>query len=229
MRTTNHRIFPLNFDSLQLLEAPRYGLSTRFPRGIIVAALLLCVTGCGGGGGTICLLDCLTAPTNAGGGTLNTGAAEFIYVVQQPATGNGTILEFSATASGSVSPSETITPDLAIAQVCTDEYGYIYIATSQGISEYSYGVTGNSTPVRTIPENTTTGIYEIDGMAVSPTGEILIGQDGGDVDEWSASQKRQRRSRAAHPRVLADRRQPLSGRRRQPGCDRRLRQHLHRA
>jgi hypothetical protein len=186
MPTANHRIFPRHFNSLQLLDALATDFRCAFRAPFSVTALLLCVTGCGGG--TACLSGgpCQPGPTNTGA-TGNT-PAEFIYVVQQPATGNGTILEFSATASGSVSPTATITPGLPLKQVNTDQSGNIYIVTSQGISEYAAGTTGTPTPLRTIPENTTTGIYAIDGMAVSHTGEILIGQDGGDVDEWSATQ-----------------------------------------
>jgi hypothetical protein len=182
MRTANHPIFPLNFDSLQLLETLATVFRSAFCAAFIVAALLLCVTGCGGGnsGGS--------SSGNGTGTTANTSAADNIYVIQQPATGNGTILEFSATASGSVSPTATITPGLPLKQVNTDQDGNIYIVTTQGISEYAAGTTGTPTSLRTIPVTTTTGIYQIDGMAVSPTGDIVIGQDGGDLDEWSATQ-----------------------------------------
>ena len=184
MRTANHLVFPLNFDSLQPLETLATVFRSAFRAAFIVAALVLCVTGCGGGNGS----GSSGGNTNTGGGSVNTGAAEVIYVVQQPATGDGTILEFSATASGSVSPTATITPGSPLAQVNTDQDGNIYIVTAQGISEYAAGTTGTPASLRTIPVTTATGIYEIDGMAVSPTGDILIGQDGGDVDEWSAIQ-----------------------------------------
>jgi sugar lactone lactonase YvrE len=178
MRTANPRILPLNFGSLQPLEALARVFRSAFCAAFIVAALLLCVTGCGGGNSSS------SSGGNTGGGSSNTGAADNIYVVQLTAPGIGTILEFPATASGSVSPTATITPGLDLEQVNTDQDGNIYIVTTQDIREYASGATGAATPVRTLSINT----LIINGMAVSPTGEILIGNDGGDVDEWGATQ-----------------------------------------
>jgi hypothetical protein len=172
---------------VQLLEGLAQVL--RFAlRAAFVAALILGVVGCGSSSSGS------SSNTGAGGtttGTSSTGAAQTVYVVQQPASATGSILEFSATASGSISPTATITPGLVLSQVCTDQAGDIYIATKQGINEYSASTTGTPTSasiLRSIPTGSTTGIYGIDGMAVSLTGEIVIGQDGGDTDEWSATQ-----------------------------------------
>jgi len=158
-------------------------------RALLMAAVVAGIWGCGGGtssGGS-------SSNENSGGdagatSSTNTGAAENLYVIQQPSGGAGTILEFPATASGSVSPTATITPSLVLGQVATDQAGNIYVVTSTDIREYAAGATGSPTPLRSILAGTTSGIYDIDGMTVSPTGEIVIGQDGGDVDEWSATQ-----------------------------------------
>jgi hypothetical protein len=143
----------------------------------VVTLNLVLLTGCGSS----------PAASSGGGGGGNTGAATSVYVVQNTNTG-GSILEFSATASGSVSPTNSITTGLPLSQIATDQAGNIYVYTFEDIREYAVGATGSAKPIRAIVAGTTSGIYEVDGLAVSPTGAIVVGQDGGDVDEWSATQ-----------------------------------------
>jgi hypothetical protein len=168
----------------QLLKGPAKDLRLVL-RSAFLTALLIGMAGCGGGGSSS---SSGSTGGNNSGGSGNPTAAQTVYVVQQPTGAAGTILEFSATASGSASPTATIAPGFTIGPVATDQSGNIYVATTQGVNEYAAGATGAATPTRNIPVTQITGIYAVDGLAVSPTGEILIGQDGGDVDEWSATQ-----------------------------------------
>jgi len=180
-----HRLSPSSLTLLQFLD----GLATvlRYAvRAAFIAALVIGVVGCGSGnsGGSSGGNSSGSGGNTSSTGTVSTSAAENIYVVQIASNGVGTILEFPATASGSTSPTATITPGLPLEQVNTDQDGNIYIVTYQDIREYAAGATGTATPTRTL--SIPTGA--IDGMAVSPAGEILIGEDGGDIDEWSATQ-----------------------------------------
>ena len=120
------------------------------------------------------------------GPTTNPGAAERIYVVQQPDTGNGTILQFAATASGVAKAQSTITLGTPLAHVATDSFGNIY-AFNGNIVEFASGASGNPTPIREITSTTVSRICCVDGLAVSPAGALVIGQDNGEVDEWSAT------------------------------------------
>ncbi len=139
-------------------------------------------TGCGRAINTMVPLF----PTAPAGPTANPGAAERIYVVQQPSTGAGTILEFAGGASGAVSPAATIAPGAPVEQVATDSFGNIY-AFAGNIVEYASGASGSPTPIRQITTSTASRICCVDGLAVSPAGKIVIGQDDGEVDEWSAT------------------------------------------
>lgn len=151
---------------------------------VVSIGLTAGLAGCGGGssksGGSV--------TGGGGGGLVNTGAAEFVYVIQQPTGAAGLILQFPASSSGSVAPTATLTPGSQVGAVATDQLGNVYVDTALDIREYVAGATGTAMPIRSIPVGATSGIYSIDGLAVSPTGEIVIGQDGGDVDEWSATQ-----------------------------------------
>jgi hypothetical protein len=161
-------------------------------KALVMAAVVAGVVGCGGGtntlGGTSGTTTGGTTTTTTTAGSINIGAATSVYVIQQLSNSAGTILEFPATASGSVAPVATIAPGLVLGQVATDQLGDIYVATSTDIREYASGTIGSPTPIRMIPSGTVTGLYDIDGLAVSPTGAIVVGQDGGDIDEWSATQ-----------------------------------------
>ena len=128
----------------------------------------------------------LTGPTGPTGPTTNPAAAERIYVVQQPNTGNGSILQFAATDTGVVTAQSTITPGTPLAHVATDSVGNIY-AFNGNIVEFAASASGNPTPLREINAGTAARICCIDGLAVSPAGAIVIGQDNGEIDEWSAT------------------------------------------
>jgi hypothetical protein len=174
MRASSHRISPLNFDSLQLLETPRYGLSIRFPRGIIVAALLLCVTGCGGGSGSSGGSATTAAPALASGG------ATSVYVAESNYSGIAWgILQLPATTNGSVSPTSALiltgTTDLTnVSCIAIDSSGQLYVALENGSTSwevlvYAAGATGTATPIRTL-----TGLSYISAMAIDSAGSLYL-------------------------------------------------------
>ena len=159
--------------------------------------IVLLVVGCGGSSGSSSSSTTGTTTTTTGSGgtttttptgpTANTGAAQRIYVVQQPSSpANGTILQFAATATGSATPASTITPGTPVAQVATDKLGNIYFFNGN-IVEYAAGATGSPTALRQISSGTTSRICCVDGLGVSPDGAIVLGQDNGEIDEWSAT------------------------------------------
>jgi len=154
-------------------------------RGLILSLSLLLnvalITGCGAGSSTTTTIGTNPTPT---GPTINIGAATRVYVVQQPSTGAGTILQFSATASGNVPPASMISPGTKVFQVNTDQYGNIYYFGDH-IVELASGSSGSPTPTREIQAGTVSRICCVDGMGVSPTGSIVLGQDNGEIDEWS--------------------------------------------
>ena len=146
---------------------------------------LACLTACGGGGIT----------TSTGGGGVP--SAPSVYVIQNSATfGSGTpmILKFSATASGSVSPTATISgpTNTAFNALSIDGAGNIYTSyygpkDAGGVLEYAAGATGTVSPVRTILANATTGVTAVDGLATNAAGEIFVGEDYGGVQAFSAA------------------------------------------
>ena len=145
------------------------------------AALLI-----GGCGGNSTSTTTITNPTSPNGPTKNTGVAQRIYVVQQAGSAAGSILQFSATASGNVSPASTITPNTLVSQVATDSYGNLYFFNGN-VVEYAAGSSGTPTATRQINAGTSSRICCLDGLGVGPEGNIVMGQDNGEVDEWSAT------------------------------------------
>ena len=143
-----------------------------------VSAVLINIAGCAGPAST---------PPPSRGTTL--------YVIQNPATfgsGNGAILQFSASASGSVSPTATINgpANTSFNGLAADGTGNIYTSyygpTDPGaVVEYAAGSTGSAIPVRSLSANATTGVTAVDGLGASSTGEIFVGEDYGGVQAFS--------------------------------------------
>ena len=152
---------------------------------LLGVAAVLCIAGCGGS--SPANTGTSTPPATPAGPTPNSGAAVRIYVVQQSGSLAGSILQFPATASGSVSPASTITPNTPVAQVATDAYGNIYFFNGSNIVEYAAGSSGAPTPTRQIMAGSASRICCLAGLGVSPGGTILLGQDNGEIDEWSAT------------------------------------------
>jgi len=132
-----------------------------------------------------------------GGGTTTPTAAKSIYVIQNSLTfpiTPGSILQFSTAASGSISPENIITPPATsddFQGLATDADGNVYVSTrTQTVAtllEYAPGASGSATPISTIPSNSTTELYAPDGIAISPTGQIIVGEDSGAIVTYSAN------------------------------------------
>jgi len=154
----------------------------------LVVAIFLSFAGCG---------DSSSMAGGGGGGTHPRSAAQDVYVIQAPAaypTDSGSILRFSASASGSVAPVSTITfPTGNYYQgLTTDSDGNIYVGSNQphnvmSLLEYAVGSTGSATPTRTIPSDNTTKMWDPDGLAIGPEGQIVVGEDNGGVATYSAT------------------------------------------
>ena len=117
-----------------------------------------------------------------------------MFVIQFPATpiptgGSASILQFSATATGSVTPVATIAAPAStlFEELATDSSYNIYtssitlsIATGTApigdVRAYALGATGAATPARTLPgyaAGSNTKIGAVDGVAVSSTSQGL--------------------------------------------------------
>lgn len=148
-------------------------------RSLILLSGLFALISCSGGS--------YTSPTVTPTPTPTPKAATNVYVIQNPTNfgvGSGTILQFSATASGSASPLSTLTAPTGSSfnAVATDGVGNLYVGTSspksEDIREYAPGTT---TAIRTLPGTTTTKIGAVDAIAVSAGGEIFAAEDSGGV------------------------------------------------
>jgi len=154
----------------------------------VVAAILLILAGCGGNSSSV---------HTGGGGTQPPSAAKDVYVIQSPVSygmSSGTILQFSATASGSVSPESTITApaDTAFQGLATDSDGDIYAGgyapnDVMSLLEYSSGSSGSAIPTKNIPNNDTTQMWDPDGLAIGPNGQVIVGEDNGGVATYTAT------------------------------------------
>jgi hypothetical protein len=152
----------------------------------VVLAVIFSLTGCGGKSSTG-----VTPPPPA--------AAKSIYVIQNSLTfpiTPGSILQFSTATSGNIAPENTIIPPLAgddLQGLATDAQGNLYVSTrtqteaTTELLEYSPGANGTATPTRNIPSNDTTMMFAPDGLAISPTGQIIVGEDNGGVATYSST------------------------------------------
>lgn len=114
-------------------------------------------------------------------------AATNVYVIQNPTNfgvGSGTILQFSATATGTASPVSTVAAPTGASfnGIATDSTGNLYVSTStptsEDIREYAAGAT---TASRILPGTATTKIGAVDGIAASASGEIFAAEDSGGI------------------------------------------------
>jgi hypothetical protein len=152
----------------------------------IVLAVIFSLTGCGG-----------KSTTGTGTTPPPPAAAKSIYVIQNSLTfpiTPGSILQFSTATSGNVTPENTIIPPLAgddLQGLATDAQGNLYVSTrtqteaTTELLEYSPGANGTATPTRSIPSNSTTMMWAPDGLAISPTGQIIVGEDNGGIATYS--------------------------------------------
>jgi sugar lactone lactonase YvrE len=142
--------------------------SMRFLIVLALSVIGISLAGCGG-----------SLPSNAPAGIqtqaappLAAGGATSLYVIQQPTSGAASILQFSATANGSVAPLSTLTLPAGLTPlfVTTDTLGKIYVGTTPAaggagqILVYAAGASGTATPLQTILGSATLG----QGTFVSP-------------------------------------------------------------
>ena len=170
--------------------------------GATVLAMML--AGCSSGSSS-------STGTTGGGGTTTPPAptaSPSVFVIQFPALPltagtSASILQFSATATGSATPTATITApaNTLFEELATDAAYNIYtssfvVPTTSGttgsgdIRGYALGATGAATPTRILPgyaAGTNTKIGAVDGIAASSTGAIYLGLDSGAVEAFSAA------------------------------------------
>ena len=153
-----------------------------------MALLILggCATGSSGGG------------VNNGGGT-TTG--QRVYVIQEPVTfssGPASILEFSESFNGSVSPAATIVDTVnpsVFNDLSSDGSGNIYVAAlyatpsaSDTFRAYVPGTTGVSASLRSVTAAAAApSIGATEAMVAGPTGEIYVAGQFGGVQVYSAT------------------------------------------
>jgi hypothetical protein len=166
---------------------------------LVLSSTLVLIAGCGGSSSP--------GSSNSGSGsggsgssTLASGGATSIYVDQITTTGTAdSILQFSTSSTGNVSPAATLSPPTAmyVDAVATDSSGQIYVAGSVGASYsvqeeilvYPAGSTGSATPSRTIIENSATAVLPY-ALAVDAAGLIYVtgfGPSGSVIAIYSAS------------------------------------------
>jgi hypothetical protein len=138
------------------------------------------------------ITGCASGSTNSSNSTsaLATGGAKNVYVIQQPAPGVS-ILQFSATSNGPVSPISVLTmpADLILYTVAVDNQGQIYAAgvhypnqQQEGeILIYAAGASGAATPIRTISGGFAgSGSFLVPvEIAVDATSNLYVGSTGG--------------------------------------------------
>jgi hypothetical protein len=135
------------------------------------------------------------ADGTSGGGTtqgpLATGGATSLYVVQQsPTGGQSYVLQYSATATGTVTPTATLLPASTFVPECvaTDSVGEVYVGGYSGtnglyeVLVYAAGASGPATPLRTItlPSSYSSASSYIDptSLSVDAAGNLyVLGED----------------------------------------------------
>lgn len=145
---------------------------------------------------TIVLAGCSSVGTTTG---VTTGApATGVYVLQNtPASGttaaDGSILEFSPTATGAAAATSTITSPAgtSLAYLAVDGTGNIYTSSAtssaSAIDEYAIGSTNAAMVKRSIPFNSTSGLTSLRSLAVDAAGDIYAAGSTGTVSTFSAT------------------------------------------
>jgi hypothetical protein len=148
---------------------------------------VLTLTGCSGDGTTF--------------GNTHGAPSSGVYVIQNtPASGTttaatGIILQFPTTATGATAPVSTIA-NLNVTSLnflAVDGLGDIYTSATEGTTgtsllEFPVTSSNNAQPTRTIPFNATTQITAPTGLALDPTGNIVLPQASGNVAIFSSTQ-----------------------------------------
>jgi hypothetical protein len=159
---------------------------------LTTAACLSCLIGCGSGTSNAAagILPEAAPPLAAGGATS-------LYVIQQSAPGANSILQFSATANGSVAPLSTLTLPAALTPlfVTTDTVGRIYVGTTPAaggagqILVYAAGASGTAAALQTILGSATLGqgtFTSPNYLAVDSAGLLYVFDGGTSISVFAA-------------------------------------------
>jgi hypothetical protein len=151
----------------------------------LTLGLALALAGCASDGTTF-------GDTNGAPGT-------GVYVIQNTpstttAAATGTILQFSTSATGTATPISTIANlnVTSLAFLAADATGDIYTSATEGatgssVLEFPVDSSNNAQPTRSIPFNATTQIATPNGLAVDPTGDIVLPEASGSVAIFSST------------------------------------------
>jgi hypothetical protein len=153
--------------------------STHWHIALTCAALAVVILsgGCGGGSSSSNNTQLPPTPPN-----LTSGGATSVYVVEHPLNGNGSILQFSASANGTAVPSSTLTlpSGFLVSCIATDALGQIYVGgspsspiTTGEVLIYAAGSTGAATPTRTITGGLGV-LYAPQSMVVDSSGQLYV-------------------------------------------------------
>jgi hypothetical protein len=145
---------------------------------IACAAIVLSLISAGCGGATSSGSGTTTPPPLS----LTSGGATSVYVVESPPSGNGSILQFSASANGTAAPSSTLTlpSSFLVDCVATDALGQIYVggalnspSTTGEVLVYAAGSSGAATPTRTITGGLGV-LYSPESMVIDSSGQLYV-------------------------------------------------------
>jgi hypothetical protein len=175
---SRHRSYAAQRNALRETRGHMNTASTFRTTAIPLAAIALSLisAGCGGATGSS------TTTTPPPPPSLTSGGATSVYVVEDPISGNNSILQFSATANGTVNPSSTLTLPSGFGPSCvaTDTLGQIYVGGATNsfpslgeVLVYAAGSAGVATPTRTI-----TGalgvLYAPQSMVIDSAGQLYV-------------------------------------------------------
>jgi hypothetical protein len=142
----------------------------------------------------LALAGCASDGTTYGNTTGAPGTG--VYVIQNTtanSTTNGSVLEFSTSATGAATPISTLTgPNgSSLDFLAADGSGNIYTTAqstaASSVLEYTVGSANNAQPIRSIPFNATTQITAPNGLAADLTGNIVLPEASGNVALFSST------------------------------------------
>jgi sugar lactone lactonase YvrE len=151
----------------------------------LTLGLVLTLTGCSSDGTTF--------------GNTNGAPGTGIYLIQNtPSTtttaATGAILQFSTSATGAATPISTVANlnVTSLGFLAADATGNIYTTDTEGttgssVLEFPVDSSNNAQPTRSIPFNATTQIVTPNGLAVDPTGDLVLPEASGSVAIFSST------------------------------------------